>query len=73
MRHKGGSRDDRVRAYWTDSSKMVSRTIDDGKQVLQAVTSVRVVMEKCLMCHPNYENVPKGQPIGAITYEFPLK
>jgi Protein of unknown function (DUF3365) len=45
----------------------------DGKQVLQAATSVPVVMEKCVMCHPNYEKVPKGQSIGAITYEFPLK
>lgn len=45
----------------------------DGKQVLQAATSVPVVMEKCVMCHPNYESVPKGQSIGAITYEFPLE
>ena len=45
----------------------------DGKQVLQAATSVPVVMEKCVMCHPNYETVPKGQAIGAITYEFPLE
>lgn len=42
----------------------------DGNQVRQAATSVRVVMEICLMCH---ENVPKGQPIGAITCGFPLK
>ncbi len=45
----------------------------DGKLVLQAATSVPVVMEKCVMCHPNYEQVPQGQSIGAITYEFPLK
>jgi len=44
----------------------------DGKQVLQAATSVPVVMEKCVMCHPNYENIPEGQSIGAITYEFPV-
>lgn len=48
-------------------------TTVDGKPMLQAATSVPVVMEKCVMCHPNYESVAKGQPIGAITYEFPLE
>jgi hypothetical protein len=48
-------------------------TVVDGKPMLQAATSVPVVMEKCVLCHPNYESVAKGAAIGAITYEFPIE
>jgi hypothetical protein len=47
--------------------------IEDGKPVLLAATSVPVVMDKCVMCHPNYEQVPKGEAIGAITYKIPIR
>lgn len=44
----------------------------DGVQHLRVATAIPVVNEKCIMCHSNYENVPKGQAIGALTYLVPL-
>lgn len=45
----------------------------DGKQRLRAATAVPVVMTKCTMCHDNYKSVKKGAPIGALTYDVPVK
>lgn len=45
----------------------------EGKPYLRAVTAVPVVMDKCILCHPNYKNVPKGEPIGAISYTMPIE
>ncbi len=45
----------------------------DGKQHLRALTPVPVVMQKCIMCHPNYEQAAKGEPIGAISYTIPIE
>ena len=44
----------------------------DGKRFLQAATAVPVVMEKCIMCHENYRDIPKGRAIGAVSYEVPI-
>ncbi len=48
-------------------------TMKDGKPYLLAITPVPVVMQKCIMCHPHYKDVKKGAPIGAISYEVPIK
>lgn len=45
----------------------------DGKPILQAATAIPVVMAKCVMCHDNYENVPAGMAIGALTYEIAIE
>jgi len=45
----------------------------DGQPYLRAMTAVPVVMEKCIMCHPHYEDAKKGEAIGAISYELPIK
>jgi hypothetical protein len=45
----------------------------EGKPYLRAITPVPVVMEKCTMCHDNYKNVPKGAPVGALTYTVPIE
>jgi len=45
---------------------------ENGKRYLRAITPVPVVMQKCVMCHPHYEDAKKGEPIGAITYKMPL-
>lgn len=47
--------------------------IKEGQPYLQAMTPVPVVMKKCVMCHPHYKGVKEGQPIGAISYELPIK
>ena len=44
-----------------------------GKRYLQAMTAIPVVMDKCIMCHENYRDVPKGQAIGAMSYEVPIQ
>jgi hypothetical protein len=40
----------------------------DGKRYLRAATPIPVVMKKCTLCHPNYEQAKAGEPIGAIGY-----
>ncbi len=45
----------------------------DGKRYLYAATAIPVVMEKCVMCHENYANVPKGKAIGALGYVVPIE
>lgn len=44
----------------------------DGKKVYRAATAVPVVLQKCIMCHPHYENAKKGAAVGALTYKLPL-
>ena len=43
------------------------------KRVLRVATPVPVVFEKCIMCHDNYDGVPKGQAIGALTYKIDIE
>lgn len=45
----------------------------DGAWVLRAVTPIPVVMQKCTMCHENYKKAKKGEPIGVLAYEIPIK
>lgn len=41
----------------------------EGKDYLRAATSVTVVMEGCIICHPNKK---VGDLLGAIAYSIPL-
>jgi hypothetical protein len=43
-----------------------------GKPYLRAITPVPVVMERCTMCHDNYNGVKNGEPVGALTYTVPI-
>lgn len=46
-----------------------SVVVTDGKRELRTLTSVPMVMDKCVLCHENY----KGQKIvGALGYRLPL-
>ncbi|MCA9265979.1 MAG: DUF3365 domain-containing protein [Planctomycetales bacterium] len=47
--------------------------MQDDQAVLRVLTPVPVVMEKCIMCHAHYADVPAGQAIGAISYTVPIK
>lgn len=44
----------------------------DGKRFLKAATAIPVVMDKCIMCHENYRDLPKGRAIGALSYRVPI-
>jgi len=46
--------------------------VEKEKRYLLAATPIPVVMEKCTMCHSNYEMEPKGRVIGALTYRVPM-
>ena len=45
----------------------------EGKSTLRAATPVPVVLEKCIICHPNYKDVAKGAPIGILSYSLQVK
>lgn len=45
----------------------------DGKRFLLAATAIPVVMDKCILCHENYRDVPSGRAIGAIGYKVPIQ
>ena len=44
-----------------------------GKPYLRAATPIPVVMKKCTMCHPHYEDAKKGEPIGLLSYTLPIE
>lgn len=45
---------------------------DGEKRYLNAATAIPVVMDKCIMCHENYKDLPKGRAIGAMSYRVPI-
>lgn len=45
---------------------------ENGKDYLLAATTIPVVMEKCVLCHEGYKDVPKGKAIGALGYKIPI-
>jgi hypothetical protein len=45
----------------------------DGKRFLKIATPIPVVMKKCTLCHPAYEKVAAGQPIGALGYTLQIE
>jgi hypothetical protein len=46
--------------------------VRQGTKHLRVATPIPVVFDKCVMCHSNYADVPKGQAIGALTYLLPM-
>lgn len=56
-----------------EGQSAVDEVITEGdKRYLLAATAIPVVMEKCVMCHDNYKNVPAGKAIGALGYKVPI-
>ena len=45
---------------------------EGDRRYLRAATAIPVVMDKCIMCHENYRDVPKGKAIGALGYRVPI-
>ncbi|HTI49546.1 MAG TPA: DUF3365 domain-containing protein [Planctomycetaceae bacterium] len=45
----------------------------DGKRYLRSATAIPVVMKKCILCHPHYEEAKPGQAIGALAYTIPIE
>ena len=52
----------------------VDETITDNEQrYLLAATPIPVVMDKCMICHSNYDIEEKGLVVGALTYRLPVE
>jgi hypothetical protein len=45
----------------------------DNKRFLRSATIIPVVMKKCIMCHPHYEQAKPGQAIGALSYTLEIE
>jgi hypothetical protein len=45
----------------------------DGKRYLRTATAIPVVMQKCTLCHPAYENAKPGEAIGALSYTIAVE
>ena len=45
---------------------------EDNKRYFLAATPIPVVMEKCTVCHSNYDLEKTGLVVGALTYRVPL-
>lgn len=45
----------------------------DGKRFLRAATPIPVVLKKCIMCHDNYKDAKKGEPIGLLSYKIEIE
>jgi hypothetical protein len=56
-----------------NGAAVYNEVVTEGdKRYLLAATAIPVVMDKCVMCHENYKNVPKGKAIGALGYKVPI-
>ena len=44
----------------------------DGQKYFRAMTPIPVVFEKCTWCHSNYEDIPAGKAIGAMSYKVKI-
>lgn len=57
-----------------DGKSVYEEVVTEGdKRFLLAATAIPVVMDKCIMCHENYRNVPAGKAIGALGYKVPIQ
>jgi len=45
----------------------------EGKRYLRAATPIPVLLEKCTMCHPHYNDAKEGEPVGALSYTLPIE
>lgn len=69
---KAGFEKDAIKQLLEGKPAVDKVVVEGDKKFLLAATAIPVVMEKCIMCHENYRNVPKGQAIGALSYKVPI-
>ena len=61
-----------IRQLKTGKPFIDETVIEDQERYLLAATPIPVVMEKCTMCHSNYDLEKKGLVVGALTYRVPI-
>ena len=69
---KAGFEKDAIKQLLEGKPAVDKVVVEGDKKFLLAATAIPVVMEKCIMCHENYKDVPKGQAIGALSYKVPI-
>jgi hypothetical protein len=69
---KAGFEKDAIKQLLEGKPAVDKVVIEGDKKFLLAATAIPVVMEKCIMCHENYRDVPKGKAIGALSYKVPI-
>ena len=45
----------------------------EGVRYLRAATAIPVVLEKCKLCHPHYQDAKPGQAIGALSFRLKIE
>jgi hypothetical protein len=45
----------------------------DGSRYLRSATPIPLVLKKCALCHPHYEDAKPGQPIGMLSYTLKVE
>ena len=61
-----------VKALAAGKSIVEEIEVRNGIRHLRTATPIPVVLEKCVMCHDNYADIPKGKAIGALSYTLPF-
>ncbi len=69
---KAGFEKDAIKQLLEGKPTVDKVVVEGDKKFLLAATAIPVVMEKCIMCHENYRDVPKGKAIGALSYKVPI-
>jgi hypothetical protein len=69
---KGGFEKEAVKQILEGKPAVDKVVVEGDKKFLLAATAIPVVMEKCIMCHENYKDVPKGKAIGVLSYKVPI-
>lgn len=62
-----------VKALAAGKKNVEAIEVRKGTRHLRVVTPIPVVFEKCVMCHDNYADLPKGKAIGALSYTVPIE
>ncbi|MEM7314133.1 MAG: DUF3365 domain-containing protein [Planctomycetota bacterium] len=61
-----------VKKLAAGEANVESVEVRKGVRHLLVATPIPVVFKKCTMCHENYEDVPEGKAIGALSYVVPV-
>ena len=69
---KAGFEKDAIKQLLEGKPAVDKVVVEGDKKFLLAATAIPVVMEKCIVCHENYRDVPKGKAIGALSYKVPI-
>ena len=62
-----------IKALQTGKDYVEQIETKDGIRYLRAATAVPVVLKKCTLCHPHFQDAKPGQAIGGLTYKLRIE